>query len=662
MRQDSIGLFWHDAAKVVLKKEKIKKTPPDPVWLQPGYIPPEIPNLENYNYNLFTNEELANSKKKLVTLDIEVYSNYFLAAFRELQTGKTLLIETQDALKIGDDVALKWALENFTLITFNGNSYDLPLCAIALEGYTTGQIKEASDRIIQENIRGRDLLREHGTKAVKVDHIDLIEVAPLRASLKVYSGRLHADRMQDLPFHPSTILTNEQIDVVRWYCVNDLSNTKKLYHCLEEQIRLRIQLSEEYDTDMRSKSDAQIAEAAITSEIFRLNRARATRPIIDVGTIYRYQTPKFIHYKTELMKWALRKVEDAMFVVSEFGNISLPEELKELEIPIAANVYRMGIGGLHSSETCTKCEEGNDRFIMDRDVVSYYPSIILNLNLYPKHLGPNFLRVYNSIVQRRLKAKAEGNKVVADTLKITINGSFGKFGSPYSLLYAPDLLIQTTLTGQLSLLMLIEELELNGITVYSANTDGVVITSTKDKEPLTLEIIADWEKRTGFQTEETRYKAIYSRDVNNYIALKKSKGVKTKGAFNNPWAEGGGAACLHKNPTTMICVEAIQAYLEKRTPIRQTILDCNDVTKFVCVRAVKGGAVKDGRLLGKSIRWYYSNQETGEIVIAASGNKVPKSEGAKPLMLLTESLPNDIDYDWYVREAESILEQIGYNS
>ena len=36
------------------------------------------------------------------------------------------------------------------------------------------------------------------------------------------------------------------------------------------------------------------------------------------------------------------------------------------------------------------------------------------------------------------------------------------------------MLIQTTVTGQLALLMLIENIELAGFTVVSANTDGIV--------------------------------------------------------------------------------------------------------------------------------------------------------------------------------------------
>src|SRR5665648_505827 len=116
-----------------------------------------------------------------------------------------------------------------------------------------------------------------------------------------------------------------------------------------------------------------------------------------------------------------------------------------------------------------------DFYLIDKDCTSYYPSIILGLRLYPTHMGDCFLEVYETIVNKRLEAKRNKDKVVANALKITINGSFGKLGSKYSNLYAPDLLIQVTLTGQLALLMLIEMIEGIGISIVSGNTDGIVI-------------------------------------------------------------------------------------------------------------------------------------------------------------------------------------------
>ena len=336
----------------------------------------------------------------------------------------------------------------------------------------------------------------------------------------------------------------------------------------------------------------------------------------------------------------------------------MPAELKDLKIPIAAGVYRMGIGGLHSSEQKQAHFADADTLLIDRDVTSYYPAIILNQGLYPAHLGTAFLRVYQQLVSRRIHAKKVGDKVGADSLKITINGSFGKLGSPYSVLYSPHLLIQTTVTGQLALLMLIERLELAGIPVVSANTDGAIIKCPVARQGELQAIVKGWERDTGFLTEETRYKAVFCRDVNNYIAVKEDNTAKVKGAYAELGSSGN--TRLSKNPTGLICADAVIAFLTTGKPVTETVRQCRNLTRFVVVRSVTGGAVEDGVYLGKSIRWYYAQGEAGEIIYAKNGNKVPRSDGGKPIMLLPKDFPEDVNYDWYEAEALDILRDLAY--
>jgi len=659
-RADMAGFFWNDTPPPKPPKlEKPKRTPPSRTWESPDYLP-GLAEAVAFNVQRLEDWELhpAAARRERFIFDIECYVNYFLIAFTSLVTGKVIYFERTRTSDF-DTGKLKWIVDNFCLVGFNSWNYDLPILALALAGKTCAQLKQATNDIIVNGTRPSDVLRGFKVKGIRPNHIDLIEVAPLRASLKIYGGRLHAPRMQDLPFHPEVLLTPDQIAIVRWYCVNDLTNTAILHESLKEQISLRETLSAEYGVDLRSKSDAQIAESVIAQEIEKLNGCRVQRPTIEPGTRYRYRVPAFIKYESPLMNWALDIVRRADFIVSEDGNIGMPAELKELQLQIAGGVYRMGIGGLHSSEQCSAHKADDHTIIVDRDVTSYYPAIILNLGLYPHHLSTNFLRVYQQLVNKRLEAKRAGNKVVADSLKITINGSFGKLGSKWSVLYSPDLLIQVTVTGQLSLLMLIERLEMRGIHVVSANTDGIVIKCLKIRHAEMEAIIKQWEQDTAFETEETTYTAVYSRDVNNYIAVKPDGKVKTKGAYANPEKPSDQ---LHKNPTNQICTDAVIALLTKGAPLHHTIRSCTDIRKFVSVRTVKGGAVKDGTFLGKSIRWYYKAGEEGEIVYADSGNKVPRSEGAIPLMDLPSTFPQDIDYDWYEREANRMLEDIGYAS
>lgn len=666
-------MFWRDEPPV--KKEakvKPKRTPPDPVWLAPDYLP----NLQEawaHDFNFFTDEELIAHAKvpDKFYFDIEVYENYFLAGFRSLKTGKILMFEIFEDRRL-DIQKLSWVLENYTIIGFNSTNFDIPITLLALAGANCADLKDATRRIIEWGENSREVVAEIAKRCkltlpkLKIDHIDLIEVAPLRASLKIYAARLFCEQMQDLPFHPDARLTEDHVAIVRWYWTKDLVNTHVLDEALDEQIKLRESLGKQYGMDLRSKSDAQIAEHVISSEVSALTGKRAVRPQIPAGTVYRYKTPAYMRFESPLLQGVLRVVQDALFIVADHGSIEMPREISELKIPIMQSTYQMGIGGLHSTESKTSHVADKNFRIFDFDVTSYYPWIILNQGLYPYHLGTAFLQVYRRIVDMRLAAKNRGDKVAANGLKIVVNGSYGKLGSKWSNLYAPDLLTQVTMTGQLTLLLLIERFEMAGIRVVSANTDGIVVKPHVSQIDTMHAIVKQWEIDTRFNMESTEYSALYSRDVNSYIAVKipdkdgKIK-TKTKGAYANPWSDSSDKSMwLHKNPTNTICVEAIEALLTQGKPVVTTIMECQDVRKFVSVRTVKGGAVKDGEYLGKSVRWYYAKDVTGEMVYASSGNKVPRSDGARPMMNLVSQIPEDLDRDWYIAEAEKMLREIAY--
>lgn len=552
-----------------------------------------------------------------------------------------------------DAPGIKRILRHYRIVTFNGINFDLPILTAALQGATCEQLKTISDKIIVQGIKHWQL----GLESIPCDHIDLIEVAPGIASLKIYGGRLHSAKMQDLPIEPDAHITPLMRKQLRDYCGNDLSVTLDLFNKLKPQLELREVMGQQYGMDLRSKSDAQIAEAVLKSSV-----EKATGKIIKkgdpfrfAGKTFKYKVPEFIEFTTQPGQDALSHVRNAVFTISEKGVVQLPDELKKLVIKINDSKYRMGIGGLHSSEKSVSYRADADHVLMDLDVASYYPSIILTCNLNPFALGEYFQPIYRSIVDKRLAAKRSGDKVSSDSLKITLNGSFGKMGSPYSVLYSPPLLIQTTITGQLALLMLIESLEANGISVISANTDGIVVHCHKSKLERVNQLRWEWEIATSFELEETRYKVLLSRDVNNYIALKTDGSHKAKGAYAEP--------SLQKNPANSICVAAVLEFLKHGTPLEETIRSCLDIRQFITVRTVRGGAIdQQGNYLGKAIRWYYAQGVEGVIRYKANDNTVPRSEGARPLMDLPAEFPKDVNYQWYIEEANSILKDIGYNS
>lgn len=296
--------------------------------------------------------------------------------------------------------------------------------------------------------------------------------------------------------------------------------------------------------------------------------------------------------------------------------------------------------------------EKDPEIIMDIDFLSFYPSIIIICGLYPNQMGKDFLDVYKKIRNERVEAKKANDKIKSESLKIVLNATFGKLSNCYSYLFSPEILIQITLTGQLILLMLIEKMTELGAEVLSANTDGIVVKFKESFLEKVKSVISDFEKATGFETENTPYRLICSQNVNNYIAIKPDGAAKTKGRFV--------PAGLSKNPTNEICTEAVIQYLKTGQVIERTILNCRDITKFLSVRTVKGGAVKDGEYLGKVVRWYYSASTDTAIHYKINGYLVPRTEGAMPMMELPPEFPDDVDYLWYIDEAYSMLKEIGY--
>lgn len=547
-----------------------------------------------------------------IELDIECYRNYFLIKLRNHADGRVVEFSMYPGSEPIDTQRLIKILRTFTIYTFNGNNYDMPmihlLVRLMVQGVEPGraciELKQASDWIIQGQNRGWQFMQQFELVEITgIDHIDLIEVAFGQGSLKLYGGRLHSRKLQDLPIEPEAHISPADRVRLSDYCGNDLETTADLRVHLTPQIALRETMTATYGVDLRSKSDAQIAEAVIKSELQRLISVMVKKPNIPAGTRFHYQAPAFVQFLSPELQALKQEILFADFVIADTGQPIEPACLANRVITIGKSAYRMGIGGLHSSETTTAHFADDNTLLIDRDVASYYPAIILQCGLFPKHLTGAFLTVYRSIFDRRLAAKKSGDKTVADTLKIVLNGSFGKFGSMYSVLYSPDLMIQVTVTGQLCLLMLIEWIELRlGIPVVSANTDGIVIKCPADRKAELDAVVALWEKRTGFETEETRYRALLSRDVNNYLAIKDREYYREtlppaefakmdKGG----WIKGKGAfapVTISKNPVNNICTEAASAFVEHGTPIAETIFRCRDIRKFVTVRTVRGGAIK----------------------------------------------------------------------
>lgn len=667
------------------------------------------------------------AKRDEAVADTECFPNFWCIGFMQRETRKVVVL-TRTVDKELDKNRLAKILFNHRVYTFNGIYYDIPMITLALSGATCAQLKIANDLLIpgggKRGMMPWDFYEHFKIKPpAYLDHIDLMPMAPAAAQqfgLKKYAGTMHVKNMIELPYTPDTWLEPEQAKIVVDYMGNDLIITDELADEMQPQLLLRAEISQEYNLDFRSKSDAQCGEAFMKLMVEREKGGgydnRLRKPPIIPGE-FNYIVPDHISFKTPEMQAMLERLRVAKFTVRHDGYVTLPSMFKTFkkkrgkngedyddeenidqqgqEIRIGDAVYKMGNGGLHSQEKSITHYSTEVYDLCDNDVISYYPYLMIDSGQEPDNMKGYFIRLFKKLVLERVAAKAragickrngdkEGEKkwkARAESLKIFINGIFGKTGSPWSVVYAPRMMIQTTVTGQLSILMLIEEFELRGWKVISANTDGFVTRVPKAERGMYRSVIYDWEVRCSLQTEEVFYESVHSRDVNNYVALKKTHRegdptknpgekwgdiiftgdieVKTKGAYG-PSGRGHPAAIgLKKTPDADICSKAAIAFIKEGTRIEETVRNCQDIRDFVRVRKVQGGAEKHGELIGKFIRYYVSDDDPGPINYVTSGNMVPKSEGAVACMELPDELPRNVDHEWYEREAYARLHDMG---
>lgn len=622
-------------------------------------------------------------KRPTATCDSECLPNYWSIEFHCVDTGRTRLFEQcEDHGLVLDRTAIATMFRKWRIVTFNGRHYDIPMILLAMRGASNTELKHASDEIIQTNLREWEFRDKYDLMIPDFfDHIDLFEVTPSAATvvaLKGLAGRLHSKRMMEMPIKHDTRVTMAQIVQMRKYLGTDTVVTKELYHELKDQLELRAFMSDQHGIDLRSKSDAQLAEAVIKQKVEAMAGRRIYKPDIERG-FFKYVAPTYIQFQTPQMQAVLDKVLRANFRIKPDGYVAV-ETLKEIVVDIGGHTYQMGNGGLHSQEKSISHYSGDGKTLRDRDVTGYYPNLIIASGRYPKNMGQHFQTVFRDIVRTRAAAKVKsaalkkaGDKggaavqaAIAESMKIMTNGTFGKTGSPFSPLYSPELMIYTTVTGQLSILMLIEQCTLRGWEVVSANTDGFV-TLVPDDEYLDFKMMLfDWECESGLGTEETVYRSLHSKDVNNYFALaedpteKDGIKVKRKGEYTESGRGVKAAYGLKKNPNMDICNDAVMEFLKHGTRIESTIRECQDIRKFVVVGRVAegGGAWKNGEFIAKWIRYYYGDDTPGPI-LNGSGGRVGSSEGACLCLELPDELPGNIDYARYEREAYAILHDIG---
>ena len=543
--------------------------------------------------------------------------------------------------------------------------------------------QKAADVIDDAN---HDVFPEYRESDLTLKQLDLFRVHHFdnknkRVSLKRLEFEMDLENIEEMPIHHSKEnMTDEDIILTTEYCLNDVWATYQFYlvtigqtdHPLykgDNKIELRQDIEAEFGIPCLNYSDSKIGDEMIKKyyceqkriDYQQLPKKGYFRKSIAVKNCI----ATYVEFQTVELQAFLKKIRRM--------NLGLQDDFKE-ELHFYNNVYSFMKGGLHT-ENSPKIFEADDEYeIIDWDVSSYYPAIIINNGRYPFHLGPQFLRGYQEMFNKRLELKPLAKKDkkikgIVGALKLAVNSVYGKSSDMQNWIYDRQLTMFTTITGELSLMMLIEAYELADINVISANTDGVTIRIKKTLIDKMHEINAWWSELTKYELERADYQKIIFSTVNDYLAIKTDGEVKKKGDFVTDFE-------LHKNKSARIVPLALEQYFLCDIPVDTTIKSHDNIFDF-CLRQKASkdfhyeGVDKstgEKKIYNKLIRYYISN--TGEKLLKVKNEdsdsgaaNVSQVEAGEWLATVCNHLKKDhpldnINYDYYIERAERIIYKI----
>lgn len=546
--------------------------------------------------------------KVILVYDIEVFQNIFHCAIKDTETGKITLFEISNRknqlqelvefFKEFENVEGSWNNSYTTDYQFNTNKifvgynnihYDNPIINYIIDYYNVMKDKtyiEICKSIF--NLSKTILNSKEGEEGIwkkwkyqqwfeSFDILTMLYSTQLRVGLKEMQVTMQYPNVQEFVYDWDIPLVESKFDEMIQYNINDVESTSELLVRCKKDIELRIAIEDEYGVRVLSKDGVNIGMKIITQkylektgqtwwDIKDLRSPMDKIPLKDVILPFvKYDSPILKDMLDTLKKQTVspgRKGYEYKFI---FNNLR----------------YTIGVGGIHSVNDPEIIIPKEDEYLIDCDVASLYPSMIIQHKFYPKHLGPEFLEIYSKIREERLEAKHNGDKVKNETLKFALNGLSGNLQNEHNFCYSPFAVMQIRVNGQLLLLMLAEKLVEIGCKIIQANTDGLFLICKKNKYEEYQKVCKEWEKLTKLELEEDRFEAMYQYAINDYIAVKEGyhktkdkKLIKTKGMFITE-------VLLGKGLSPKIIPEAIINYFVDNIPVEETIKSCRDIRKFL---------------------------------------------------------------------------------
>ena len=615
-------------------------------------------------------------KDKVVWVyDIEVFPNVFSCIVKNTETKEYIYFEISTRKNnVSELIEFFSDCDNKLICGYNNIHYDNPIINYTLayknQIVTLPYLRVCDSLFTLSNI----IINSDNTDQWKqwkyannfetLDLLTMMFSQALRCGLKEMQVTMQYPNVQEYEGDFNLPLPVTEIDNMLHYNKNDVDSTEELLNRCEKQIQLRLDIESEFHINVLSKDGMSIG-----NEILKLKYLEASGKswydIKDLRSPCDWIPLKdvilpIVHFDTPVLQQLLKEMKQQTVSPGRKG-YEKHFLLDNVEVCV-------GVGGIHSKNNPEIIIPNNNQVLLDSDVASLYPSLIIEHNFVPKHLGNEWLDSYTNIRTDRLHAKRNGLKVKNETYKLSLNGASGNFQNKHSWMYDPMAVMKIRINGQLLLLMLTERIVAAGGKMIQINTDGILYLFDKDKLDKLNEILHQWELETKLTLETDEFEAFYQYAINDYLGVLKGfseskdyKLLKRKGLFIDE-------VSLGKGMQPVIIPKALTEYFINGIPVEETIRNCKNLNHFITYQKVsRDYKVEYNEKLISRINRYYASTNGHYLFKCKVDNEgrrsdynhMLKASGVTIVNNLQElqEFPTNINYNYYIGEAMKIITQ-----
>ena len=619
--------------------------------------------------------------KVVYVYDIEVFPNIFHCTAKNTETGEYYKFEISSRkVQLQELVDFFWTIREQSSNTdkifagYNNIHYDNPIINYIISYHQVMKNKsylQICDSIfnlsqIITNSEDTEKWKEwkYQRRFETLDILTMLYSQKLRTGLKSMQVTMQYPNVLEFDGDFKEFLSEDRMDEMIEYNINDVDSTVELLNVSKRDIELRINIEDEYKVNVLNKDGVNAGMEILANKYMEKtglswNDIKDLRSPADYISLEKVILP-FIEYRDPVLKEVLADMKRQIVSPGRKGY--------ENKFVFRGLRYSVGVGGIHSKNDPEIIIPKEDEMLIDIDVASLYPSMIIEYSFFPKHLGIEFLEVYRQIKDERIEAKHNGNKVKNETLKLALNGLSGNLQNEHSWCYSPFTVMQIRINGQLLLLMLAEKLTDLGCRMVQANTDGLFVLLKRKIYDEFKQVCKEWEQQTKLVLEEERFEAMYQYAIGDYMALKEGYKdnpndnlITKKGIFITDIKLGKGLS-------PKIIPEALIRYFADGIPVRDTIYNCKDIRRFLMsektgrqwnVEYMDKPQQRTNRFYastngGYLYKWKLKDIGTKEYqnMLADSGVTILNKFDDKPIE------ERKINYRYYLRETLKIIEEL----